>query len=173
MALKVELGGGSNPMEGYTNVDICDTADVKYDLNNIPYPFEDEEVDELYSSHCFEHLKVNVHLVLEEIARICKVGAHVFFKVPHPLSSMAMCCGHEQVISHTQILHGDVHFTKMLFRGPRRLRLIDHHNNPSDHLAEIKQDLPFLRNIHDEKIMKWFPNTAHEACFTFNVVQND
>jgi hypothetical protein len=56
--LKLDLGCGDNKAAGYTGVDFVKTAsvDIVHDLTVFPYPFEDESVEEIHSSHFFEHL---------------------------------------------------------------------------------------------------------------------
>ena len=39
-------------------LDIQEPCDVKWDLNNHPLPFEDEEFDEIYAFHVLEHIGV-------------------------------------------------------------------------------------------------------------------
>jgi len=51
-------------------------------LNNERYPFEDNSIDAVYSSHCLEHLKDRDH-AFWEINRILKPGGLAFIKVPH------------------------------------------------------------------------------------------
>jgi predicted SAM-dependent methyltransferase len=95
--MKLELGGGDFNRGGdWTNMDLNPVADIVHDLESFPYPQADESVDELYSSHCLEHL-VDPIGVMNEISRICKVGARVEIRVPHPNSNHAMCAGHKHV----------------------------------------------------------------------------
>lgn len=49
--MKLLLGGGSQRVEGFTNVDLCEGADVKHDLRN-PLPFE--EAEEILAIHVIE-----------------------------------------------------------------------------------------------------------------------
>jgi len=52
----------------------------------LPYPFEDESVDEVHMYHVLEHLNNPLQKV-EELHRILKVGGKLFIRVPH-FSSM-------------------------------------------------------------------------------------
>jgi len=56
--------------------------DVVHDLNQFPYPFNDNEFDEIVCFDVLEHLK-NVPLVMKEIHRIGKKGAIVKIHSPH------------------------------------------------------------------------------------------
>jgi predicted SAM-dependent methyltransferase len=51
--MKLNIGGGLQPMEGFLNVDLCETADIKHDLRNT-LPFEDKSVDEIMAVHVVE-----------------------------------------------------------------------------------------------------------------------
>lgn len=65
-------------VEGYT--------DKVHDLNVVPYPFEDNSVDEIHFYHVLEHLDHPVRK-MEEIWRILKPGGILHMRVPH-FSSM-------------------------------------------------------------------------------------
>ena len=81
---KLNLGSGEFQKEGFINVDYYSVSkpDISHDLNQFPYPFEDNEIDYLESFHCLEHLE-NPFRVMKEIHRICKNGAKIWIKVPH------------------------------------------------------------------------------------------
>lgn len=55
--LKLDLGCGQNPKEGYEGVDKwSEKAKHKIDLCKFPWPWEDNSVDALHSSHFLEHI---------------------------------------------------------------------------------------------------------------------
>lgn len=61
--LRLDLGCGQNCKIGddgvkFTGVDYvkCDGVDIVHDLTKFPYPFEDNSVDEVFTSHFLEHL---------------------------------------------------------------------------------------------------------------------
>lgn len=55
--LKLDLGCGNTPKEGYEGVDIAgDKATHKVDLFKFPWPFEDNSVEEINLSHFMEHI---------------------------------------------------------------------------------------------------------------------
>lgn len=171
--LKVELGGGTRARgDGFANIDIDPAADLMWDLNEAPYPFPDDSVNEIYSSHCLEHLDCP-HKTLQEIARICCVGSRVEIRVPHPASHMAMCAGHKHVFSPLMVENIDTHFPELHWTGPKRLKLRSQHYNPTTWLDDAKRELSFLSGLADQTIMKWIPNTAHETVFVFEVIKND
>ena len=62
-------------MEGYVNVDMFDHPDVNivYDLNIMPWPFEDDSIEEVFMAQCLEHL-VDHNAAMKEIYRILKPG---------------------------------------------------------------------------------------------------
>lgn len=56
-ALKLDLGCGQNPKEGFEGVDLYgDKATHRHDLFKFPWAFADESVDEIYTSHFLEHV---------------------------------------------------------------------------------------------------------------------
>lgn len=85
--LKVEIGGGPIPLEGFINVDCMDHPMVhrKVDVNTEPLPFETDSVDEIYSSHCLEHVTPGTGFIhcMEEMYRVSKPDALWKIKVPY------------------------------------------------------------------------------------------
>lgn len=168
-SLKVELGGGPKPRDGYLNVDICERADIRWDLNDTPWPLADDSVQDLYSSHCLEHVK-DSNAALHEIARVCKVGAHIEIRVPHPGSGMALCTGHHHILSPQQMENSCIHFPDEFFPD-KKLVLLRTEYGPTTWLADAKREMPFLRKLPDHIIMKYIPNTCHESIFTLSVAR--
>jgi len=80
---KLNLGCGNKKRKGWINLDSASECypDVLHDLNQYPYPFYDNEIDEVYADNVLEHLENNL-MPLEEIWRICKKGAKITILVP-------------------------------------------------------------------------------------------
>ena len=87
--MRLNLGCGDNKMTGYLNVDsqaAC-APDKVVDLEIFPWPFDDNSVDEIVMSHVLEHLgeTKDIYLsIIKELYRVCKAGAEINIKVPHP-----------------------------------------------------------------------------------------
>jgi SAM-dependent methyltransferase len=83
--IRLNLGSGGRPLPGYVNVDISPNApnvDILHDLDKIPWPFEDDSVDEIVMSQCLEHLE-NHNMAMQEVHRILKPGGFAVIAVPH------------------------------------------------------------------------------------------
>ena len=80
---KLNLGCGKDVKKGYINLDSVNlkNVDIVHNLNKFPYPFEDNEFDEVYASMILEHLD-NWIKAMEEIHRISKKHAIIKIKVP-------------------------------------------------------------------------------------------
>jgi SAM-dependent methyltransferase len=81
---KLNLGCGDNILKGYVNIDIVPLlgVDVVHNLNCIPYPFKDNEFDEIYADNVLEHLQ-DIPAIMQELHRIMKPGAKLIITVPH------------------------------------------------------------------------------------------
>ena len=82
--MKLNLGCGKDIKKGYINLDFIELpgVDVVHDLNKYPWPFKNNEFDEIYASHVLEHLD-NLPRAMEEIWRITKPNGRVIVRVPH------------------------------------------------------------------------------------------
>jgi predicted SAM-dependent methyltransferase len=82
--VKLDLGCGISKREGYLGVDCIQLPgiDLVHDLNKLPYPFKDGEIDEVFMDNVLEHLD-NPLKVMEEVYRICKDGAKITISVPY------------------------------------------------------------------------------------------
>lgn len=81
---KLNIGSGEFLKEGYINVDFYSNTppDISHNLDQFPYPFEDNSFDLIEADHVLEHL-TNVFGVMREIHRIAAPGAWVRLRVPH------------------------------------------------------------------------------------------
>jgi len=81
---KLALGSGLKNYDGYIRVDInsLSNPDVVQDLNVFPYPFSDDEFDEIIAEHVVEHLN-DFFATLQELHRIIKPGGKITIITPH------------------------------------------------------------------------------------------
>jgi SAM-dependent methyltransferase len=91
--LRLNLGCGRNPIQGWINVDhvALPGVDVIADLNACttpPLPFADSSVDEFLLSHLLEHIP-DVLPLMRELHRIAKPGALMTIHIPHGASDDA------------------------------------------------------------------------------------
>ena len=86
--MKLELGGGRKPKEGFKNLDIIKEADIVCDLELQRIPLADESVDEIYSNHTLEHIQNIIH-VMNECWRVLRWGGMMEVKVPYYKSTIA------------------------------------------------------------------------------------
>ena len=55
--MKLNLGCGKDIKDGYVNLDIVDYGGNQiHDINTFPYPFPENNFDEIYASHILEHI---------------------------------------------------------------------------------------------------------------------
>jgi len=83
--IKLNLGCGNDLKPGYINIDRYNntgSVDMKCDLSAIP--FLDNTIDEIYTSHVFEHIPLNdVYSVLEEWERVLIPGGTIAMRLPN------------------------------------------------------------------------------------------
>ena len=81
---KLNLGCGRDIKEGYINLDSLNLpkVDQVHDLNEFPYPFEENHFEEIYADNILEHLDDLVK-VMEELYRILKPGGKLIAIVPY------------------------------------------------------------------------------------------
>lgn len=85
--VKINIGCGKDIREGYINVDLFNYPGVDkiVDLTAFPWDFPDGEADEVYTSHCIEHV-LDQKSFLMECYRILKPGGELIIKAPHVTS---------------------------------------------------------------------------------------
>lgn len=79
----LNLGCGEDYLPGAVNVDQFATrVDVRHDLNSVPYPFADNEFNEIRCMNIIEHLD-DVITTMQELHRIGNPGCTITIRVPH------------------------------------------------------------------------------------------
>lgn len=82
--MKLNIGGGFQKMEGYVNVDMFQSGvtDIVHDIEKT-LPFDNETVDEIYSSHSLEHCAMNVvPIILKDWNRVLRQNGKIHIIVP-------------------------------------------------------------------------------------------
>jgi SAM-dependent methyltransferase len=84
--MKINLGAGHNQIDGFVSVDYDSKSNPDYCLNieTDDLPFEDSSVEAVVAHHILEHLGEGYFHVLQELYRVCKHGAIIDIRVPHP-----------------------------------------------------------------------------------------
>lgn len=88
----IDLGCGQNKVAGAIGLDNATLpgVDVVHDLLDVPYPFADNCIDEIYLRHAIEHFALpDIRKVLNEVHRILHPGGVVHIHVPHVFSVAA------------------------------------------------------------------------------------
>ncbi len=70
----------SKPGLEVVGIDIKEGADVRHDLNDFPYPFDDSSFDTVVAGYIIDHL-LNPYLFLKECHRILKPGGKIIITV--------------------------------------------------------------------------------------------
>ena len=84
MKKKLEIGCGDIKREGYIGMDIVSLngVDIKHDMNDLPWPLEDNEFSEIVLDDVLEHSN-NFLGVIKEIYRVGECNCLVKISVPH------------------------------------------------------------------------------------------
>lgn len=89
---KIDLGCGKNKREGYFGVDqfAMPGVDLMLDLGKDPWPFSDDQIEDVHCSHFFEHLDVpgRIHF-MNELYRVMKVDGKAVVTCPYGFSGRA------------------------------------------------------------------------------------
>lgn len=81
--LKLNLGSNCVRIQGFLNVDLVPHPNVDVVCNAIKLPYQDNEVDEIYSSHLIEHFHYHDGLkALKEWYRVLKFGGIMVIELP-------------------------------------------------------------------------------------------
>jgi hypothetical protein len=84
--LKLDLGCGDNKKEGFKGVDYAKTKSTDYvhDLLKFPWPFKDGSVEEVHTSHFFEHIPAKMRpRFMDELFRVLEPGGKVTIITPY------------------------------------------------------------------------------------------
>lgn len=57
--------------------------DVAWDLNDLPWPWEDESFDLIVARAVLEHLRINLIESVNECWRLLRPGGRMYLKLPH------------------------------------------------------------------------------------------
>src|ERR1041384_3933945 len=80
----LDIGCGANKVAGAVGMDVNPrtAADVIHDLDDLPYPFADDQFDEVIGRHVIEHVR-NPMAVMCELHRLTRAGGIVKLLAPH------------------------------------------------------------------------------------------
>jgi len=90
--MKLNLGCGDRHQAGYVNVDICEPADIVFDLSQFPWPWETSSVDEVISDDFIEHIEGDKKIALmNELHRVLVPDGLLKIQVPTTDGPGAWC----------------------------------------------------------------------------------
>lgn len=98
---RLNLGCGNDIRQGYVNADFIKThpSVMIVDFSKFPYPFKDNEFDEIHCYGVMEHIgdnKEEFKKAIKEMIRITKNGGKWFLTVPHDTNP----CSYGEFHSH-------------------------------------------------------------------------
>ena len=82
----LNLGAGNKPRPEAVNHDLRKhrpEIDIAWDLNDVPWPWEDESFDFVVARAVLEHLRINLLESVGECWRILRPGGRIYLKLPH------------------------------------------------------------------------------------------
>lgn len=83
--MKLNLGCGTDYIEDWVNVDSGNTkCDVKHDIQEFPWPFDNSSVTEIKMHHILEHIQRDKFIpFMRELYRVCVNDAIVKIESPY------------------------------------------------------------------------------------------
>lgn len=80
----LDIGCGTNKSPGAIGMDVNPrtNADVIHDLDDLPYPFADDQFDEIIGRHVIEHVRDPMSVMIE-LHRITRAGGIIKLVAPH------------------------------------------------------------------------------------------
>lgn len=154
--LRLDLGCGQNPREGFDGVDVAGTPKHLWDLTRYPWPFDDGSVEELHSSHFVEHLPADVvkggprdgqdHLFafFDECYRVLVPGGKMTVVVPNARSNRAF-----QDPTHRRFIVAETFL--YLAKEFREANKLDHYRVTCDFAVNVTPAIPVeLSVMHPE-----------------------
>ena len=98
---KLNIGCGNKIFKDYVNIDFIKGkgVDLVYDLNEYPWPFKNDSIEEIYCDNVLEHLD-NFDKALKEINRMLKSRGKVIIKVPYFSNPGAFNPNHRSFFSY-------------------------------------------------------------------------
>lgn len=84
--MKIAIGAGYTKPEGFTTIDqdINCSPDIILNLETDILPFSDNTITYVQAHHILEHIGDGYFHLLKELYRVCKHGAIIDIRVPHP-----------------------------------------------------------------------------------------
>lgn len=155
-SLRLDVGCGRNKREGFVGVDIIEGVDVVCDVSTDDLPFAEGSVDELFTSHCLEHIdRQNLYHVFREFTRVARDGTRLEIWHPYGFHGDAHIFGHrnvltEQVYYHLCVTHQE--FWTESLRGRWQLDEVRYNVDAATvvDLAQRRVDLDYAINyLHD------------------------
>lgn len=84
----LNVGSGNDVQPGWVNMDLYAEAEVRHDILQTPWPFEDGSFEGVWCSHVLEHIPPGcpdgLGAVLREIERVLAPGGRCCILVPYP-----------------------------------------------------------------------------------------
>lgn len=80
----LDIGCGTNKIPGAIGMDVnpLSAADIVHNLDDVPYPFTDDQFDEVIGRHVIEHVR-DPMAVMSELHRITRPGGLIKLVAPH------------------------------------------------------------------------------------------
>lgn len=84
--MKINIGSGYSKIPEFLSIDYDEANEPDYCLNieTDALPFENDAVETVVAHHILEHLGDGYFHCLQELYRVCKHGAIIDIRVPHP-----------------------------------------------------------------------------------------
>ena len=84
--MKINIGAGFTKIEDFVNIDHDPNThpDICMDIEKDLIPLDDNSVETVIAHHVLEHLGEGYFHTLKEVYRVCKHGAIIDIRVPHP-----------------------------------------------------------------------------------------
>ena len=171
---KLHLGSGKDIRKGYINLDSVklNGVDVVHNLDKYPWPFKNNQFDEVLCINVLEHLSSIVD-PMEEIWRISKPGAKVIIRVPIYPSIWAFTDPtHKSVYTYVTFNYfrpedGLNYYTKARFRIiKRRIRFLISYLKPLEWFFNINEKMQKFYSFYLSMIIP-----ARELYFELEVLK--